>query len=151
MIFHYTCALFCRTRCKHKRMVCKSIGIAWVLSTSAKFDGMMLSKSLIFHYTCAFFQRTRFQHTCIESKIIGFLVGLTIFCKNQARAMFKKAYKTHVILMVLQVRCGPKWKLMIFQYTCDKSTSAIIRVHLPAGLAARTNVWYTQVVVFLKF
>ena len=37
------------------------------------------------------------------------------------QAMFKKAYKTCVILMVLQVRCDPRSKLLIFAYTCDKS------------------------------
>ena len=37
------------------------------------------------------------------------------------QAMFKKAYKTRVILMVLKVRCDPRSKLLIFAYTCDKS------------------------------
>ena len=37
------------------------------------------------------------------------------------QAMFKKAYKTCVILMVLKVRCDQRSKLLIFAYTCDKS------------------------------
>ena len=35
--------------------------------------------------------------------------------------MFKKAYKTCVILMVLKVRCDQMSKMLIFRYTCDKS------------------------------
>jgi hypothetical protein len=50
---------------------------------------------------------------------------LLILLQNEAmefHAMFKKAYKTCVKLMVLKVRCDQRSKLLIFAYTCEKST-----------------------------
>ena len=47
------------------------------------------------------------------------------------QAMFLEAYKTCAFLMVLQVRCDPRSKLLIFRYTCDKSTG----VHAAAAAA----------------
>ena len=72
MRFHYTCALFCRTRFKHTSMASKGIENHCVFDTFGAYDGVMLSKSLIFHYTCALFRRTKFQHACLIAKSLIF-------------------------------------------------------------------------------
>ena len=61
---------------------------------------------------------------------------LLIFLQQEAhghQAMFKKAYKTCVILMVLQVRCDQRSKLLIFRYTCDKSEGVTILTAAAGG------------------
>ena len=106
------------------RWWCKTCHWSLLVLILLHYDGIPLSKSLIFRYTCALFCRTRFQHTCLTSKINDFRMVLATFWKHalmEFQAMFKKAYKTCVFLMVLKVRGDQSSQMLIFRYTCDKS------------------------------
>ena len=82
-------------------MVCKSNGIHLVLTTSVNYDGMMCSNSLIFRYSVIFFAGLDFSTFQRSKKALLLLILL----QNDAmefQAMFKKAYKTCVILLVFE-------------------------------------------------